>query len=535
MSSPADIGATRHLFASPTGAVRGVALALVLLTALPVFAEGFEEIGRSWMTAAYSHGPAVVLISAWLFLRDLRDEPEALRTRAPGISKLGLTFALLGLAAGTIGTLAEIGDIAAYGLILWLGGALGLALGTGRARRLWLPVALLVLSLPLPQVLYWQLTTSLLQVSSEIAVILIGAMGISVHLSGNVIDLGVYRLQVAEACAGLQYLIPVLSFGALFAVLLRGPVWQRLLLVLIAAPLAVAMNALRIAAVAWAVDRWGTTAAEGVLHAFEGWGVLLLCLLILAALPLAFRALRPASGTGPLYDLDVGGLSAAASRLRAVPSGRGLLVLGLAGSMAALALLALPHSSVEAPRRESFAAFPRELAGWIGHEARLDPEVAAVLAADDYLDITYVAEAGTAPVNLFAAYYDDQRSGTGLHSPAVCLPADGWEVTDFGTTTFDGGVAGYGLFKVNRAVVTRGTERQLVRYWFEQRGSRTTNDFLAKIDVLMDSVTRGRKDGAVVRFVTPITPETGGIAAAEHRLDIAMRGALQEMPRFIPF
>ena len=55
-------------------------------------------------------------------------------------------------------------------------------------------------------------------------------MGVPVYLDGNVIDLGVYKLQVAEACSGLRYLFPIMSFSYVFAVLYRGPVWHKLVL-----------------------------------------------------------------------------------------------------------------------------------------------------------------------------------------------------------------------------------------------------------------------------------------------------------------
>ena len=71
----------------------------------------------------------------------------------------------------------------------------------------------------------------------------------------------------------------------------------------------------------------------------------------------------------------------------------------------------------------------------------------------------------------------------------------------------------YGTFTLNRAVIEKGLSRQLVYYWFEQRGERMTNDYLAKADVVWDSLTIGRTDGALVRFVTPILPgETEAVA-----------------------
>ena len=103
-------------------------------------------------------------------------------------------------------------------------------------------------------------------------------MGVPVYLDGNVIDLGVYKLQVAEACSGLRYLFPIMSFTYVFAVLYRGPLWHKLVLLALAVPIAVLMNAVRIGIIGILVDRYGIAQAEGFLHVFEGWVVFLSCI-----------------------------------------------------------------------------------------------------------------------------------------------------------------------------------------------------------------------------------------------------------------
>ena len=136
----------------------------------------------------------------------------------------------------------------------------------------------LVFMLPLPKFLYWKLTTTLQFISSEIGVSLVRAAGVPVYLDGNVIDLGIYKLQVAEACSGLRYLFPIMSFSYVFAVLYRGPVWHKIVLLLAAAPLAVLMNSVRIGIIGILVDRYGIGQAEGFLHFFEGWVIFLSCI-----------------------------------------------------------------------------------------------------------------------------------------------------------------------------------------------------------------------------------------------------------------
>ncbi|MDE3028467.1 MAG: EpsI family protein, partial [Paracoccaceae bacterium] len=92
----------------------------------------------------------------------------------------------------------------------------------------------------------------------------------------------------------------------------------------------------------------------------------------------------------------------------------------------------------------------------------------------------------------------------------------------------------YGTFTLNRAVIVQGNTKQLVYYWFEQRGRHMTNDFAAKASVMLDSLTRGRTDGALVRYVTPINPDEPA-SAADARLKKIMALTLRVLPHYVPF
>ena len=126
--------------------------------------------------------------------------------------------------------------------------------------------------LPLPQVLYWKLSIFLQGVSSVIGVWFVQLAGIPVFLDGNVIDLGVYKLQVAEACSGLRYLFPILSFSYLFSILYRGPIWHKAVLLLSAAPLTVLMNSVRIGVIGILVNQLRDRAGRGLPALLRGLG-----------------------------------------------------------------------------------------------------------------------------------------------------------------------------------------------------------------------------------------------------------------------
>ncbi len=506
----------------------------LIAVALPVFWLGFQSLVAAWMTPEYSHGPLIPLISLYLFLRELRHARPmpvgAQINRVPGIVVI-----LLGLALAIFGNLVQIPDIVTYAFIIWTGGVVLTGFGWARGRTHQLPVLHLVFMLPLPQFVYWKLTIFLQLISSELGVWFIQMAGIPVFLEGNVIDLGIYKLQVAEACSGLRYLFPILSFSYLFAILYRGPFWHKVVMFLMAAPLTVFMNSFRIGMIGVLVNSFGIGQAEGFLHFFEGWVIFGACIAILFTMAVVLQRLTPSPlGLRDTLDLDVDGLGAQARRILSVTPSRGVMAATVLSLVVSVLFILTPPPDRVIPDRDRFSLFPREIAGWNAYTIPLEPEVEAVLKASDYINAIFTDPAAPGTyVNFFSAYYDKQTEGAGIHSPEVCLPVGGWEIFSIAETPMSFPDTPYGSFTVNRAVIEKGLIRQLVYYWFEQRGTRMTNDYMAKIDVVYDSLTIGRTDGALVRFVTPIA-EGEDEATADARLQGFMADLLPRLPRFIP-
>ena len=505
---------------------------LLCAGSIPIFWSGFMSLGQAWGTAEYSHGPLIPLISLYLFLRELRNGPPIpaqATDRGPGL--LLITFALV---VAVLGNLVRIPDIVTYAFILWTGGVVLTAFGWKRGRTHWAPVLHLVFMLPLPQFVYWQLTIFLQGVSSEIGVWFVAAAGVPVFLDGNIIDLGVYKLQVAEACSGLRYLFPILSFSYLFSILYRGPLWHKAVLLLAAAPITVLMNSFRIGVIGVLVNSYGIEHAEGFLHFFEGWVIFLACVGILFAMAAALQRLtRDPKPLSQAVDFDMEGLPREAARVFTMQKSRMLIAGALVTLAVSVAWVVTPTPAAVKVDRDPFLLFPREMNEWSGITIPLEREIEVVLAADDYINANYVDTTSGEVVNFFTAFYEKQTEGSGIHSPEVCLPAGGWEVFSIDPHMVDMSDAGYGTFELNRAVIQKGLSKQLVYYWFEQRGQRMTNDYAAKASVVYDSLTRGRTDGAMVRFVTAIN-QGESEAEADARIQKLMKPVLERMKRFVP-
>jgi exosortase D (VPLPA-CTERM-specific) len=521
------------------GAAGPILLALAIAGATAVFWMGIVSLGDAWVTPEYSHGPLIPVLSSYLFLRQLKRVPplpnsaaDAARRRWPGVLVIAATLVI-----AMAGNLARIPDIVTYAMILWIYGLILVGFGWQRGRQFWPPVLHLVFMLPLPAILYWQLSIKLQFFSSEIGVALIRAMHIPVFLDGNVIDLGVYKLQVAEACSGLRYLFPVMSFSYIFSVLYRGPIWHKFVLLLSAAPITVLMNAFRIGMIGVLVDRYGIAQAEGFLHYFEGWVIFIACVLILFGLARAMQWI--ARDRRPLHealDLDVTGLGVPARRAFTLPASGGLAAAALATLVVGAAWHLAPQRTAADVPRDPLVLFPRTLGSWTGGpQRRLEPNIERVLKANDYLSIGYQSPDYAQPVDFFIAYYDKQTEGAGIHSPQVCIPAGGWEMSRIAETTVPVDKDGTPTaIPVNRAIIQRGLERQLVYYWFEERGRRLTSDYAAKATTILDGVTRGRTDGALVRLITPIGSGPGAEAAADARLRAFLDEVADVLRRFVP-
>lgn len=507
-------------------------LSLASLAGVIFFYSGIADLWEAWQTPEYSHGPLIPVISAYLFLRQLKGvpaHPGAVTDRGAGVAVL--IFALL---VGLLGNIAQIEKIVAVALIIWVGGMVLVSFGWARGKQFWPPVVHLAFMMPLPFFLYWKISIALQGISAELGVALIQMMGIPVFLDGHIIDLGAYKLHVAEACSGLRYLFPILSFTYLFAVLYQGSMWHKAILLFAAVPIAILLNSVRVGMVGVIVDSYGIEHAEGFMHWFEGWVVFLLCILTLVGLARLLQATAGDRRSLPeVLDLDFSGLQAQFARINDVrPSGA---LIGSSIAFLVAAVLWNPLTKPEAPviERDPFLVFPRTLGDWRGTtNPDLSKEIADVLSADDYLSVEYVAQGAAAPVDVFVAWYADQTKAE-IHSPEVCIPAGGWEMSQIETHQVDVDLGTHNIgIPVNRAIIQRGLSKQLVYYWFDQSGRRLVSDYAAKFYLTLDALRTGRTDGALVRVVTPIV-EGEPLENADARLRSMIGAMMPALPSFI--
>jgi exosortase D (VPLPA-CTERM-specific) len=506
------------------------ALAVALL--IVIFRQGLSLMVAWWETPEYSHGYMIPLVAAFLLWQRI----NLLPARTERGSWWGVALLLGGLAAFFLGELSAIYTVVQYGFLISLCGVTLAFFGRRGMMLLWVVFAYLIFMIPLPNFLYFNLSSQLQLISSEIGVAVIRLFGISVHLEGNVIDLGPMQLQVAEACSGMRYLFPLMSFGFLIAYLYRGPFWQRALIFLTTVPITIFMNSFRIGVIGVTVDRWGKSMAEGFLHDFEGWVVFMGCLAILFLEISIFhlmsrdgkRALDRLNLDTPPLDIKLADFPLSTTRQR--PFLVGLVLMALL----APALLSINERQETIPVRESFDRFPLQHNNWSGKTNRLEDAVLETLKLTDYIQANYVREDDGMPVNFYVAWYGSQKKGASIHSPRSCIPGGGWRIQSLEQRDLTSvqHVSGKPL-RVNRAVIQKGDTSQVVYYWFEGRGRDVTNEYLAKWYIFWDSLTRTRSDGALVRLVTYV-PDSSKLAAADEKLEEFARDFYPLLPTYTP-
>ena len=172
------------------------------------------------------------------------------------------------------------------------------------------------------------------------------------------------------------------------------------------------------------------------------------------------------------------------------------------------------------PSRLPLASFPEHLGNWSGTDIEITQDVLNVLGPGDFLLRVYRTESERVPENgLFIAYFPSQRTGDTIHSPKNCLPGAGWAPIDARRIPLS--VPGEQPFIVNRYVIAKGSERQLVLYWYWAHNRAVASEYWSKIYLVTDSIRMNRSDGSLIRLTTRIIPGESADSAVQRLVPFA--------------
>src|SRR6266566_3637764 len=240
-----------------------------------------------WADPNFSHGFFVPVFSAFVMWQD-RFRLAAV-PRKP--STWGLPVILLALSMLVLGVFGAELFLSRLSLIALAGGLVIFFLGWEMFRAVLFPLLFSILMVPIPAIVFSQITFPLQILASKLAAWSLPLCGVPVLREGNVINLPAMPLEVAEACSGIRSLLSLTTLAIMYGYLMETRPFIRTMLALASIPIAVAANGFRIIGTGLLVQYWDPDKAEGFFHAFSGWLIFVVSLLVLFSLHRALKFL----------------------------------------------------------------------------------------------------------------------------------------------------------------------------------------------------------------------------------------------------
>jgi exosortase len=260
---------------------------------------------NDWYTDEnYSHGFLVVPVALY-FAWERRSQflSAAWQPSFLGLVIVSLSIGLL--LGGILGAEVFTTQISMLGTVV---GTVLFLYGPAPLRIMAFPIMFLLLMIPIPAIIFNQITFPLQLMASRFAENTLSILQIPVLREGNLIHLPNITLEVVEACSGIRSLVSLLTLGIVYAYFMEPRVWARIVLAVSTVPIAIFANGLRVAGTGVAARYVGPAAAEGFFHTFSGWLVFVNAVILLFLVhrvtrlfltnikPTAGVALEPASG-----------------------------------------------------------------------------------------------------------------------------------------------------------------------------------------------------------------------------------------------
>ena len=144
---------------------------------------------------------------------------------------------------------------------------------------------------------------------------------------------------------------------------------------------------------------------------------------------------------------------------------------------------------------------------WQGKELGMEQSVLDILKLSDYMMRVYVptqeGQGRAMPLWLYVGYYQSQRTGSTYHSPKNCLPGSGWQFVESDHVSVP--VSNGQSILINKVLIQKGLDKQVILYWYQDRGRVIASEYWAKGYMIWDAMTQNRTDGSLVRISVPVT------------------------------
>jgi exosortase len=427
-----------------------------------LFEPGFKTLFSAWAQPEYSHGPLSVAIFFFLLLL-IEAEPRQGQAYYATIV-IGASILVMALAAAVAADFFRLGEFSAWAFVFAIYGAHLSCSVPQRIGQLSLVYFSVLLALPLPVELFWQIQFLLQKVTAVASVALAGLLAVPVELKNNIIDVNGLFLHVAQACSGFRYILPLWSFAAVLAVVAKVPWAVKLMLATVAAPIAVCMNVLRVTIIIIVVYlRDSISHVTGFAHFLEGW------LIFGVSVALLFWLLRGAltrSGwTAPLaecMDCDAEKVKRGAKNVLKYASP--LRGAALCAPLSVAAMAAWSLTSAGAPLSPAQGAFPEQTGAWV--KVRHWEDQTGGATTDDSVISQSVYVQDVPFEELEFARLSRAAEHDALELPTAFIQiTEGWEIEAMDTYRLN--LSTNETVKVAEVVLVGGFQRRIGIVWFE--------------------------------------------------------------------
>ncbi|MCY7348750.1 MAG: EpsI family protein [Pyrinomonadaceae bacterium] len=521
-----------------------------------IYATALAKLGRDWWTDEnYSHGLLVPFVIGYIVYLEFDELKKAVSKPSLLLGGALILFALVMLLGGTLG--AEL-FTQRISLVVMLLGIIVYFFGVQIVKSLVVPFALLLFSIPIPQIIFNKIAFPLQIYASQMAVWGIRLFEVPSVRKGNVIEIlpngatQIIALEVVEACSGIRSLMTLVTLALVltyfsaakqpnggsktFDFLKNFDFWRAIILMLSAIPIAIFTNAARVTATGVLTYYYGKRATESTLHEASGWLVYVAALGLLLLLNFGLKKVQ--SSKFKVQSQTKSQISNFKFQIDQEPKTKDQRPKTKNQIYALLAALLIGGIFINwfnqrgetAIARKPLSEMPAQLGDWRqkGGEIRFDAATESVLRTSDYTMREYVTP-NNRLANFYIGYYASQRTGATYHSPQNCLPGAGWVMKEPEYVEIK--TASGKVFTANKFIIENGVYNEVLIYWYQGRGRATASEYADKLNTVQDSVLRRRSDGAMVRVMTSVgNSEADATRAA---IDLAAQAA-DQLAEFVP-
>jgi exosortase D (VPLPA-CTERM-specific) len=508
-----------------------IAVALIFL-----YGNVLAKLGLDWWTDEnYSHGLLVPFLIGYIVWLEFDKLKNARQNPSVWLGFGGILAAFFLLLAGTLG--AEL-FTRRISFVVMLAAIVVYFFGFRLLKLLVVPFGLLLFAIPIPQIIFNKIAFPLQIFASQMAVWGIRVFEVPSVRNGNVIEIlprgsiQTISLEVVEACSGIRSLMTLVTLALVLAYFTREKsdegkpfyrnfnFYQSAILMISAVPIAILTNAARVSSTGILTYYYGKSMIEGFVHELSGWLVYVVALILLAMVNFVVKKFHHRDTETQREETQIP--QSAIRNPQFYPILATLL-------FASLFINWFETRGETAVARQKLSLVSNNLGDWKqrGGDITFSEQTESVLRASDYVMREYEKDGVIA--NLYVGYYASQRGGATYHSPQNCLPGAGWEMKNpqlVEITTKSGK-----SFTANKFFIENGTKREIMIYWYLGRGRANASEYTDKLFTIIDSITKQRSDGAMIRILIP----------AGNDEDFAVKSALNlsgeiadNLSRFVP-